>query len=89
MAFHEIEIFELLLKKSERAIFLGCSFKKSDKERFALSLFTKRVTKSDLLFPSFQKSDEEGFSLSLFTKRPKEQTKEQIAFFYFFALFKE
>ena len=73
--------------------FALCSFpllKKSDKERFALSLFSKRATNSDSLFTKrAKKSDKEQIPLLLFTTRQqrancsfaldKKSDKEQIA----------
>ena len=50
--------YSVFFKKSERAIFLSRSFKKSDKEQFTLLLFTKRATKSDLLCCSLPKESQ-------------------------------
>ena len=56
------------------SVFSFALFTKSAKERFALSLFSKRATKSESLFRSFQ-------------KKAKERTKERIALFFTFLLF--
>ena len=63
-------------------------FKKSAKEHFALSLFSKRAKRSDSLFRSLPKERKEQLALLLFTKRAttskllfrsfKKSDKEQI-----------
>ena len=67
-------------KESERAIFLGRSFKKSDKERFALLLFAKRAPKSKSRFRSFRTIAKERISLSLSCNK-RERAKRSFALF--------
>ena len=62
-------LFRSFQKERQGAIHSFACFKKSKKERLALSLFSKRAQKSDSLFHSFKKSEKERFALSLFSKR--------------------
>ena len=69
-------LFRSFQKEQQGVIRSFALFQKNEKERFALSLFTKTATKSTLLFRSFKKNNKEQIALLLFTKRAKERTKE-------------
>ena len=92
MVSYEIELFELLLVKSKRAIISVAAtraihsfslYKKSAQERFALSLFAKRATSAICSFALYQKSE----SLILFNEKSKKAIKRDISLFSLFHSF--